>query len=1003
MKLRSTLARFEQELKMRLRGSNFSQRALNAFFTSAPAGIVILDSKLRIVKANVTMAEMIGYPLKEIIGQTVRQAVPLLSDKVEPILLQTISAGTAMLNVSITGETPKSPGTIRQWMASIFPICPEAKGGGHIGAIIVEVTEEVHFEKLRKSEALLAEAEQIGHLGCWENDLVTGDNVWSANLCRLVGVDPTKTKLSEELFWKLLHPDDREAVRTVIEGGMKDAQDYEYQSRLILPGGSERTFYTYGKPVLGLGKQVIKRVGLTQDITARVEVERALLESEERYRDLVESSHDLICTHDLDGRVLSMNGLPARLLGYSREELIGCRIPDYLTPEARDQFEEYIERIKKDGFANGLMVLVTKSGEQRTWEFQNTLRTEGVPTPIVRGMAHDVTERIATQKALHESTARLQALVSSIDEIAFEFSVDGTFLEIWTADESLLFHPRKQLLGHRISDVMGESFAPLYRDVFRRVLETGKGEDLEYPLQSEGEERWFLCRVTPIAAEDGTYKSICMLARDITARKQTEKSLSLFRALIDKSNDAIEVVDPGSHRFIDVNQKACTDFGYTREEILRMSVYDIDPTVDQTSYNIVIEALNRSGSFIKEGIHRRKDGSTFPVEVSINLVRVDKNYIVTVVRDITERKRTQDALHDSEARLRLATQAGKMYAFEWDCATNEIVRSPECREILGPVERTRLTRQEILAAIHPEDRKGLDVSSLTPRNAISNLRYRIIRRDGTLIWVEKTARAFFDEHGKMLRIIGMIADITDRKQAEDALRVLSAKLINLQDEERRRIAIELHEGLAQDLTGLKLSLGHLKRLTRKNRTGITDVVNESDRLIDELLEQVRKLSYSLHPQLLETVGLPSAVTSYAQSFSIRSGIEVKLRIDIPKSESRLPGQFEITLFRLVQECLTNIHRHSTSKVANVHLSLESERLILEVSDQGQGLARASESGVITNAVEGVGIASMRERVEQLRGTIAIDSKAGQGVTVRVVLPVSSEVAMKMCDKKSKSA
>src|ERR1700735_1134619 len=168
---------------------------------------------------------------------------------------------------------------------------------------------KAHLEELRKSEALLAEAEQIGHLGCWEHNLVTGADVWSANLCRMLGVDPTKTKLSEELFWEILHPDDREAVRAAIESGMKYSHEYEYQSRFILSGGRERTFYTWGKPVLGPDNQVIKRMGMTQDISMRVEVERALMESEERYRDLVESSHDLICTHDLTGRVLSMNDL----------------------------------------------------------------------------------------------------------------------------------------------------------------------------------------------------------------------------------------------------------------------------------------------------------------------------------------------------------------------------------------------------------------------------------------------------------------------------------------------------------------------------------------------------------------------------------------------------------------------------------------------------------------------------------------------------------------------
>jgi PAS domain-containing protein len=251
MGLRAIFSRFEQELKIWLRSSNFSLRALNAFFTSAPAAVVILDSRLRVVKANVTMADMIGTPLTAMIGQTTRDVDPWLADEIEPILLRVSTLGKAVLNFRVTGETRKSPGVMRQWVASAFPIYPDTKGLWCVGAIIVEVTEEAHFEKLRKSEALLSEAEQIGHLGCWENDLATGECVWSANPYRLLGVDPAKKKLVEELFWELIHPDDREAARTAVEGGMKDAREYEYQSRFILPEGHERTFFTRAKAVMG--------------------------------------------------------------------------------------------------------------------------------------------------------------------------------------------------------------------------------------------------------------------------------------------------------------------------------------------------------------------------------------------------------------------------------------------------------------------------------------------------------------------------------------------------------------------------------------------------------------------------------------------------------------------------------------------------------------------------------------------------------------------------------
>ena len=1028
---------------------------------------------------------------------------------------------------------------------------------------------KAHLEELRKSEALLAEAEQIGHLGCWEHNLVTGADVWSANLCRMLGVDPTKTKLSEELFWEILHPDDREAVRAAIESGMKYSHEYEYQSRFILPGGRERTFYTWGKPVLGPDNQVIKRMGMTQDISMRVEVERALMESEERYRDLVESSHDLICTHDLTGRVLSMNELPARLLGYSSEELIGMSIPDHLSRPASDKFEEYIDRIKRDGFANGTMVLMTKSGEKRIWEYQNTLRTKGVATPVVRGMAHDVTEKVKAQKALCESNTRLQALINSIDQIAFEFDVDGTFLDIWTTNENLLYRPREQLLGRRISDVISEEFASVCQGVFKRVLETGKGEDLEYSLRVMDGERWFLGRLTPVAAPDGLYKSICMLARDITDRKQAHAAIRQER---DRAQQYLDIADvillalDLQGRITLINRKGCSTLGWEEHELLGRNWMDTCLPVRirdrlRTAFHNLI-----GGDFSHvENPVLTKSGEERIIAWRNRLLRDGEGRVTGTLssgEDITERKRAQDALQESEARLRLATQAGKMYAFEWDAATDVVVRSAECADVLGEEVPTRTTLRELLDAVHPEDLRGYNLDAFTPANPNANVKYRVVRRDGSIIWVENTARAFFDERGQMLRVIGMVADITARKRAEDALqekeatirrlfhiaqtltqtleldailehlnyesgmligaegssagllneqefrcgcffdrsgpkkegiawpsdaallgwvitnkrtyltndathdplippeiynplglrsvlcvpvlgsqgevlaffalqnkrdgdfrtadvevvegiskvasiaiqnalayqktcraeenlRTLSAKLINLRDEESRLIALDLHEGMAQDLAALRLTLGQLKRKTLKNKNGVASIIEESLKLNDNLIEAVRTMSYELHPPHLAEVGLPLAITAYARKFSDRSGIDVSVRADLPEDIGHFPHAHEIAIFRIMQECLSNVYRHSHSNMATVWVSFQNEHLILEIADRGWGMAGVSEARNMPKTPPGIGIASMQERVKQMKGTFLIQSVAGEGVTVRVDLPVAT--------------
>jgi PAS domain S-box-containing protein len=155
--------------------------------------------------------------------------------------------------------------------------------------------------------------------------------------------------------------------------------------------------------------------------------------------------------------------------------------------------------------------------------------------------------------------------------------------------------------------------------------------------------------------------------------------------------------------------------------------------------------------------------------------------------DITERKQAEVALRESEERFRIAAQAGRMYAYEWDVASDVVVRSRECVDLLGVGEPTRTTRRELMTRVYPDDRCQCDVIGLTPQNPITQVRYRMARSDGSLMWAEKTARAFFDEEGRMLRMVGMVADVTERKQAEEKLRA--------SEERYRRIVETTNEGI----------------------------------------------------------------------------------------------------------------------------------------------------------------------------------------------------------------
>jgi PAS domain S-box-containing protein len=380
-------------------------------------------------------------------------------------------------------------------------------------------------EQLETERARLIEAQAVAKVGSWEIELPSLDITWTEQTHRIFETDPSYFRPRRPGFVELVHPEDRAKVDAAFEASLEKGAPSTVEYRIVMADGRVKVLEEHWKVFHDGQGRPARLMGTCQDITERKRAEAALRESEDRYRDLVEHSQDLLCTHDLTGKLLSANPAPARILGYEVSELLQIPMRDLVAPEYREQFDRYLARIRTAGIDKGILAVMTRSGERRIWEYNNTLRTEGVPFPIVRGMAQDITER-----------------------------------------------------------------------------------------------------------------------------KRAEKSLQLFRMLVDQSSDAIEVVDPETLRFIDVNGEACSDLGYSREELLSMSVYDISPNAEALNVKVSDE-LRSSGSAIFESVHRRKDGTTFPVEISIKQVHLDRIYRVSVARDITERKRAEHALQESQAAL----------------------------------------------------------------------------------------------------------------------------------------------------------------------------------------------------------------------------------------------------------------------------------------------------------------------------------------------------------------
>lgn len=256
---------------------------------------------------------------------------------------------------------------------------------------------------------------------------------------------------------------------------------------------------------------------------------------------------------------------------------------------------------------------------------------------------------------------------------------------------------------------------------------------------------------------------------------------------------------------------------------------------------------------------------------------------------------------------------------------------------------------------------------------------------GEMFWVYSSSVPQFGADGSFRQLIVTLTDITERKRIEEELHQLSGRLLGLQEEERRRIARDLHDSFAQRLLGISLNLAQLSKTAKKWGPSERRVLAEARKMAKILARETRSLSYLLHPPLLDDLGLASAIKEYAAGYSSRSGIELEL--DLPSDLNFLPKSFATAIFRVIQEALGNIQKHSGSATGVIRIRKEAEQITMEVSDRGRGISDQDANG---GGALGIGILGMRERIRQLGGRLDV-MPARPGTAVRAVLPLPREV------------
>jgi PAS domain S-box-containing protein len=697
------------------------------------------------------------------------------------------------------------------------------------------------------------------------------------------------------------------------------------------------------------------------------------------------------------GKIVLINTQTERLFGYQREEVLGRDVDVLLAERFRElyrrhQIKFFAEpRIRPVG-AKLELFGVRKGGTEFPVEvsLSPSETKEGV---LVTSVIRDITAR----KRVDETPLRLAAIVESSEDAIISKNLDATITS-WNAGAQRIFgYTEEEAVGRPITilippDLWGEE---------NKILEKLRaGERIEHyetiRVTKTGQKVNVSLSVSAVRDSTGRIVGFSKIARDITERKRAQE---LLRASEERLRLAQQAARIGT---FDWNiQTGLSNWTPELE-----SMYGLPPggfAGTQSAFENLVHPDDRArvmhwdDSALKTGQPTNGEWRVVWPDGSVHWIagrwQVFMNEageparMIGVNTDVTEHKLAEQALRESEQRFRLASHVGKMYSFEWDVTSDVVVRSPEHVKILGVTEPLRLSHQQFLEKIHPDDRPKFmaTIGGLSPDNPAGDVTYRMLVSGGGLVWLRSSGRAFFNEEGRMLRVIGMVADVTDLKRAEEALLGVNRRLIEAQEQERARIARELHDDINQRLALLAVELNQFQEKRIDLPSEVRDHIQALQQMTADISSSVHALSHELHPSTLDSLGLAKGMKSWCKEFGQRQGMEIGFSSDV---RSPVPSEIGLSLFRVLQEALQNAAKHSGVRQVEVQLAEHSNEVHLAVSDSGRGFdIKVAKQG------RGLGLTSMQERVRLVNGTITIASKPMGGTTIHVRVPLESRQAL----------
>ena len=788
--------------------------------------------------------------------------------------------------------------------------------------------------------------------------------------------------------YSIMPEEDRARVARVTEQVFASGKDSITQFRWRTKDG--RLLWAEGRltPMLDEKGRIIGVRGVTFDVTERKLAEDALHQSEERTRDILRALPDLMFLTTPDGVFIDYHANNPGDLLVPPKEFLGKNVGDVLPPKLAEDLIRLFRRAQETGELQILEYELEYLGEKRC--FETRIVNSG---DKILSVSREITDRKRAEEELKQNRMQLAGIIDSAMDAIVSVDEHHQIMLLNPAAEKMFGIGDRDAKGLPIDVLIPERFREAHK---RHIQSLGKtnlrvrsmgAEGGVFGRRADGSE--FPIEVSISQLELNGQKFYTVILRDITERLLAEQAIvqseANYRSIFNAVNDAIFVHDTETGDILDVNQVMCEMYCVTPEEARNFGVGVLSsnepPYTPEAAREWLRKAIEGEPQ-IFEWRARDKSGRLFWVEVSLKRAVIGgTERVLAVVRDITYRKQADEALRESEERFRMMADTAPVMIWLSGPDRKCTYFNREWLDFTG-----RTMERELgfgwADGVHPNDLdhclRTYDASF--GRHEPFTMEYRLRRADGQYRWLYDSGRPRFSSSGKFLGYIGSCIDITERKAAEQSLADLSGQLIRAREDECARIARELHDDLNQRMALISVELDQLKQKPPATPAKLRKQIQEIMSQTAEISREIHRMSYDLHPSKLVHLGLVAAVSSMCEELSKRH--ELKIEFSHDELPATIPQDISLCLYRIVQECLNNVIRHSGAKKALIEMRGTGEEIRLRVSDSGSGFEINSPS-----IKKGLGLLSMRERLRLIGGTITIKSRPSHGTRIDATVPL----------------